>query len=331
MRSHRRTLAALLVVAVAPGIAVAQTPPGMEGLLLSSPPPAAAPQAAPAGPASPGLPPNVGAPQAAPAVTPAGKSRRDAAFENAIRQVNPLTPGQIKQYRSEESSVRRALVSPVNPGRPVSRAVRVTLKPGEQPPVVRAQPGMVSTLTFSDVTGQPWPVLSVVVGNPSAYVAQSAGEEGKTNIIVLSATAEHIPSNIAVTLLGHPVPILMAVEQGSPETDFRVDVRVDSRGPNAAQDIVGVSSLAPTNDSNMIKFLDGQAPQGARRLSTSSSDVEAWRHEDILYVRTRGELLSPAYTARSNNVAGVNVFVMADSPVVLVSSGGRTQQVIIRR
>jgi len=326
------TFAALLLVA-APAGALAQAqpaPPSVESLLIAAPPSAAA-QAPLAPPAQ--LQP--GAVQAAPGAVRAGspgKSRRDEAFENAVRQINPLSPEQIRQFRSQDNAVKRALTAPIAPGRPVSRALRVTLRPGEAPPQIRVEPGLVSTLTFSDVTGQPWPVLSVVVGNPSAYVAQSAGEEGKSNIVVVSATAQYVPSNIAVTLVGHPVPILMSVEQGQPETDFRVDLRVDAKGPNAAQDIVGVSSLAPTSDAVMMRFLDGTPPPGSRRMNTSAPDmVEAWRYEDILYIRTRGELLSPVYTARSNNVAGVNLFQMADSPVVLVSEGGRTSSVSIRR
>ncbi len=186
-------------------------------------------------------------------------------------------------------------------------------------------------MTFSDITGQPWPVLSVTTGNPQAYAAQSAGEEGKTNIIVVNAIQEWVPGNLAVTLVGHPVPITLAIRQGEPEVDYRLDVRLDARGPNAAQDIVGTTSLAPTNDSTMIKFLDGVPPQGARRMKTTSPDVEAWRFEDLLYVRTRGDILSPAYTSRSSNVSGVNVFTLVDSPVVIVSAGGRAAHVRISR
>lgn len=299
----------------------------VEDLLISAPPPAPAPVPAPA-PAAPSAP--TPGQQAAESAA-SGQSRRDKAFQEALKQINPLSPGQIQEYRRQDAATKRALAAPAIPGRPVSRAVRVTLRPGEIPPSVRLQPGMVSTLTFSDLTGKPWPVLSVVVGNPSAYVAQSAGEEGKTNIIVISAIQEHVPSNLAVTLVGHPVPILMSIEQNQPETDFRVDVRVEARGPNAAQDIVSVSSLAPTNDSTMIQFLDGQPPVGSKRLQTSSGDVEAWTFDNQFYVRTRGDLLSPSYTARSNNVAGVNVYVLNDAPVLLVSQGGRMSSVHIRR
>jgi intracellular multiplication protein IcmK len=320
------TFAALLALSPLQAFAQAQpAPPSVESLLIAA-------AQAPVGPnpALQQLAPAQAAPGAVRAST--GKSRRDEAFENAVRQINPLTPGQIREFRTQDNAVKRAMTAPIAPGRPVSRALRVTLRPGEMPPQIRVEPGLVSTLTFSDVTGQPWPVLSVVVGNPAAYVAQSAGEEGKSNIVVVSATAQYVPSNIAVTLVGHPVPILMSVEQGQPETDFRVDLRIDAKGPNAAQDIVGVSSLAPTSDATMMRFLDGTPPPGSRKMNTSAPDmVEAWRYEDILYIRTRGELLSPVYTARSNNVAGVNLFQMADSPIVLVSEGGRTSSVSIRR
>lgn len=309
-----------------PGLAVGQG--RVEDLLIQAPPPPVqAPT--PAQPAPAPQPGGIGGAVADQAAS--GQSRRDKAFQEALKQINPFTPGQIREYKGQEAAVKRALAAPVSPGRPVSRAVRVTLRPGESPPSIRLQPGMVSTLTFSDLTGKPWPVLSVVVGNPSAYVAQSAGEEGKTNIIVLSAIQEWVPSNMAVTLVGHPVPILMSIEQNQPETDFRVDVRVEARGPNAAQDLVSVSSLAPTNDSTMIQFLDGQPPVGARKLTTTSGDVEAWTFDNQFYVRTRGDLLSPSYMARSNNVAGVNVYVLNDAPVLLVSQSGRMSSVHIRR
>ncbi len=71
--------------------------------------------------------------------------------------------------------------------------------------------------------------------------------------------------------------------------------------------------------------------EGARRMKTTSPDVEAWRFEDLLYVRTRGDILSPAYTSRSSNVSGVNVFTLVDSPVVIVSAGGRAAHVRISR
>ncbi len=261
----------------------------------------------------------------------ARQNTRDAQFQRALREALPMSPDEVTRYRRESEGVRRATVAPLGAVRPVTRSIRLSLKPGEQTPVVHVKPGSVSSLTFSDITGAPWPVLSVVTGNPSAYVAQSAGEEGKTNIIVVSAIQDYYPSNMLVTLVGHPVPVSIALSPEGNDLDYRVDVAVMNRGPNASQDVVGVSNMAPTNDLTMVKFLDGVPPDGARRMGTTSSEVEAWKFEDVLYIRTRGDVLSPAYTARTSNVSGVHVFTMAESPVVIVSTDGRLANVRLTR
>src|SRR5690606_8094639 len=138
--------------------------------------------------------------------------------------------------------------------------------------------GNATTLTFSDLTGAPWPVMSVTVGNPTAYQANEAGEKGSTNMVVVSPLTNHAQANnLVVTLLGHPVPIIFTLETGKAEVDYRLDISIQHRGPNAAYDIVASTSLPPTNDAAVQGFLDGVAPKGARKVATSSRDVEAWR------------------------------------------------------
>jgi len=324
MKSPRIVLAALLTLASAPVFAQ-----GVESLLLPSPPANSAQPAQPALPAPVAPQPVAAQPVQAPAQT--AQQLRDEQFQRALEQAVPITPDQITVYRTQVEEAQRATVAPLSPGKPVSRSIRLSLKPGEVSPTLRTQPGTVSTLTFSDVTGQPWPVLSVVTGNPSAYVAQSAGEPGQTNIIVVSAIQPHVPSNLVVTLVGYPVPVTITLDQGYPEVDYRLDAQITTRGPNAQMDMVGVASLAPTDDSNMMAFLDGVPPEAARKFRTTSSDVEAWEYGDMLYIRTPGDLLSPAYIRKASNVSGVNVFVLNDAPVLLVSRDGMMTSVMINR
>ena len=268
---------------------------------------------------------------AAPGTAAGGQPSKDAQFERALREVVPLSPDQVTKYRRAQDRVRRATNMPIGPENPVTRSVRLTLKPGERSPVIHVKPGSVTSLTFSDVTGAPWPVLAVTSGNPQVYDVKSAGEEGKTNIIMVSAKEEWYPSNAMVTLVGHPVPIGLQISPEGADLDYRVDIGLMARGPNAAQDVVGVSNLAPTNDLTVAKFLDGVPPEGARRMDTSSPDVEAWRYEDVMYLRTRGDVLSPQYTARSSSVSGVHVFTMAEVPVVMISTDGRLADVRVTR
>ena len=259
------------------------------------------------------------------------RMRREA-FEETLRNAFPATTDQITEYRRRLEEQQRAVVEPVSPGRPVSRSVRLTLRPGEVQPSVRVEPGTVSTVTFSDATGQPWPIMSVVTGNPQAYAAQSAGAPGNSNILVVSALQPWVPSNLVVTLYGHPVPIAMVLEQGAHETDYRLDVQVAASGPNAAPDLTGTPTSVTTDDHVRMQFLDGTYPDGARRLHTSSSDVEAFEYAGVTYVRTRADLVTPPADGKASNVSGTNVYSLADDwPILMVSSDGRLTSVRIER
>lgn len=316
MIRHTKVVAGLLAAAALfPGVASAQS----SGQLLLPPVPAA-PAAAPAQPAATAQP-TPGTPY----------DPNDAAFRAAVRSIAPLTPDQVLQARRAVDGTDRAQGQPLHPLNPTTRSIAVSLKSGERPASIKVAPGWISTLTFSDVTGQPWPVLAVTNGNPAAYDVKSSGVEGNTNIITISTKTPYVPSNIAITLVGAKVPILMTLEPGSGNVDYRVDAQLDARGPNAAYDIVSRNSLPPTGDSVMLAFLDGVPPQGAKKLTTGSSEVQAWSYQDQYYVRTTKSLLSPAYVSKQSNVSGVNVYVLSEAPVLLVSDGGRMATVQISR
>lgn len=315
---------------------------------LSSPPPAAVTSPLPQSPGSTkpligGLedltlpPPATQAaipPPAAPVTGTAPQPNRtpeDEAFENAVKNLVPLSPDQIKEFRRRQDDARRAQSLPLTPVRPITRTISLTLKPGEPTPVIRVAAQRVTTLTFVDVTGKPWPVLSVATGDPSTLEAKSAGPQNETNIITLSPIKYQGATNVAVTLTKYPVPIVMTVTTGETEVDYRVDVRVGARGPNAVADVLGAGGLSPTNDATLIGFIDGTPPRGAEKVSTSSRDVEAWMYDKMMYVRTNLELLSPAYLQKSSGNAGVNVYQLVEAPVLILSRDGQMASVTTRR
>jgi intracellular multiplication protein IcmK len=159
----------------------------------------------------------------------------------------------------------------------------------------------------------------------------SAGPANETNIITLAPLKSQGTTNVAINLTKFPVPIVMTVTTGESDVDYRVDVRLGSRGPNAVVDMIGTSSLSPTDDVTMISFIDGQPPRGAERVGTSSHDVEAWLYEKMMYVRTTTELMSPAYIAKSSGNAGVSVYKLGETPVLIVSRDGRMATVAMKR
>lgn len=318
MTRKTRILAVLaLISGMTPMQSFAQT---ANPLLL---PPATYPAAASAAPAGGNL-----------AIAPAAPADPDAAFKEALKGIVPLTDEQVRKLRGELDKIDRAQGEPLTTVKPSTRSIQVSLRSGEYPAVINTSPGWISTITFSDVTGQPWPVLSVTNGNPDAYNIQSSGPEGSTNIITISSKQGYVPSNIAVTLVGAKVPILMTLQPTDKgQVDFRVDALMDQRGPNAAYDIIANETLSPTDDSTMLAFLDGVPPSGAKPLKSSNPDVQAWRYNDLTYIRTEKALMSPAPIRKTSNASRTNVWVINEMPVVMFSDRdtGRTEYVNISR
>jgi len=268
-----------------------------------------------------------------PATALPDRAAEDEAFRTLLRSLAPMDEAQLRTLRRLLD--RQALVLAEPPSgiapRPMTRAVSLSLRPGEEIPRLRLFPGNATSITFSDVTGAPWPIQSVTVGNPQAFAASEAGERGRTNMLVVSPLTQRIvANNIVVALAGHPAPVVIGIEAGGEEVDFRVDVTVRARGPNAAPQIVQTSAISPTNDRVVQAFLDGVPPREAVSLQTNNRDVEVWRFAGRMYVRAPFEMMSPAYEARARNVSGVNVFTLGETPVLLMSENGRMFQVMVR-
>jgi intracellular multiplication protein IcmK len=265
----------------------------------------------------------VGGQQLAPAPTqPTEQELNDKAFGAALQTIYPVSPQQQKIVRQKGDEIDRAIGEPLKPITPVSRSVRVSLRSGDAPPTIKTFPGWISTITFADVTGQPWPVLLVTNGNPAAYDVKNSGAEGTSNIVTISSKQSYVPSNIAVTLVGAKVPVMITLQPSDGAVDFRVDAQLDQRGPNASYDVISSDSLPATSDNIMLGFLDGVPPSQASKLKTSDASTQAWRYNDLLYIRTNKSLLSPAYLSKQSNVVGVNIYVLNEAPVMVMSGSG---------
>lgn len=268
------------------------------------------------------------------AAAPTAPIDPDAGFKEALKGIVPLTDAQITKLRQELDKADKAQGNPLTAIKPSTRSIQVSLKSGEFPAVISTAPGWISTVTFSDVTGQPWPVLSLTNGNPDAYNIQSSGPEGSTNIITISSKQAYVPTNIAVTLVGAKVPILMTLQptdRGA--VDFRVDALLDQRGPNATYDVISSDSLPPTSDSVLLSFLDGVPPSDAKVMKSTSREVQAWKFNDLTYLRTDKTLLAPAPIQKTSNASRTNVYVVNEAPVILFSNRdtGRTEYVNVGR
>ena len=95
-----------------------------------------------------------------------GLSPDQRAMIEAMQEIIPMTPEQIKMFKNKYYNSQKASnQNPYPDAAPVSRSVDLSLTPGEALPVIRMRAGNVSTITFSDQLGNPWPILSVTSGD----------------------------------------------------------------------------------------------------------------------------------------------------------------------
>lgn len=263
------------------------------------------------------------------------RSREDegAELHEALRNLLP-PPSFLHEARKRRAEVEKEDASPIDTAqKPMTRTINVTLRPGEAPPVIHLAYGAVTTLTFSDVTGAPWYVGNVVTDSNSYLTTQGAGNNDvKSNIITIAPKTRYSSGrNVAIMLEHAALPVILELDTGmaSNTVDYRVDISVMQRGPNAREDFVE-TGLAPAQDPELQGFVDGIPPKGSKALKSSNPSVEIWKFKGMMYVRTSEKLVSPIWVRKSSsNISGDTVYVLRPTPNVMISTDGELSSVMI--
>ncbi|MFO1258830.1 MAG: DotH/IcmK family type IV secretion protein [Gammaproteobacteria bacterium] len=261
--------------------------------------------------------------------TPAQK-KRDAAYNMLLEDALPLNPQQIKHLRKlYEQTEEATYTTPKAPPTPISSSMMVNLDPGTTPPIIRLSAGFVSSLVFTDVTGEPWPIVSYDVGDPKVF---NIAWDTRSNTIFAQSLKLYAHGNLAVRLQDLPTPIMLSlISGGQREVDFRVDLQVTSRGPNAKPPIMSDSSLMPARvNAELINILDGVAPVGSLQLEVAGGQGKAWLSNKKLYFRSPLTVISPAWLSMVSSPDGTHVYEMAPTPLILASQDGRTVNIQIK-
>jgi intracellular multiplication protein IcmK len=246
------------------------------------------------------------------------------AYKGVVQQAFPLTPNQIKDLHNRMDDTQRAAATPAynQSPTPTSTSLILNLAPGATPPVIRLSLGFVTSLVFVDSTGSPWPIEAYDIGNPTAF---DITWNKKNNTLMLQARAAYTYGNMAVKLVKMNTPIMLTLVPGQRVVDYRVDLRVPNRGPHAKPEIVG-SGLPDEADERLLDVLDGIPPEGSTRLTVHGADAEAWAVDGVIFLRTRFNVLSPAWLATMASADGMNAYKMAETPLILLARYGKTTQ-----
>ena len=238
-----------------------------------------------------------------------------------------LTDEQYERIKKLYLRRERQKATPyVIPAKPITRTMMVNLDPGISPPVLRVTRGQLTSIVFSDMTGQPWLIKDVSMNRQLFSDGREGGGGAQqiepTNVLTVEPLTAAAYGNVAVKLKGLPTPVIFVLTAAQQEVDLRVDAKVPGRNPDSVDSVS--YTLMPSIDVSLTAFLDGVPPKDARRLHvTGLPNTEAWMYQDSLYVRTDADAQYPAYfsSARSTSGKAVYRFNSRQNSVTLLANG----------
>ncbi len=162
------------------------------------------------------------------------------------------------------------------------------------------------------------------MGNPNEFNIQW---DDVSNTLFIQSLQTYSHGNLAVRLADLNTPVMISLVSGQKAVDYRVDLQVKGRGPNATAPIV---PSTVRNDRTLIDLLDGLPPKDSIKLQLVPDLGSAWTKGNTLYIRTQQTLLSPAWTNTVASADGTRVYEMPKTPFVLMSHQGNSISVELK-
>lgn len=190
------------------------------------------------------------------------------------------------------------------------------LEPGSISPVIRLGKNRTTTITMTDMTGQPWPIINYDGLSEEDFTVKRLDNPAPDGY-VLSVTPKNpfASGNLVLVLKGLPTPISIDFVSNQKTVDGSKQVRVMGRGPNTQLTSI---SLPDSLDTSLLSILQGVAPDGYTMLKTSTAAVQAWKSRDgSMYIRTRYKVMSPAFEHVTSSPDGTYAYKMVPVSVVL--------------
>ncbi len=251
-----------------------------------------------------------------------------ANFNSAVDTISPLTTNEILDLRKRVDSARRAAATyPGVPPKPVISTTTVDLSPGSTPPIVRVS-NQGAAVSLVDITGAPWDILEVNNLAKRSFEVKQPAKDVPT--ITITAMGDYVEGNVAIFLKGLPIPVMLRMVAGQRETDYRLDLRIPRRGPNAIDPVAGTPSInLPAN--YLQTLLDGIDTPNAKpiRVEHAPPGTRAWIVGGNVVLRTTLFLNNPAYQATIAAADGTRVYELAPTPVATLSENGALRNIYL--
>ena len=150
-----------------------------------------------------------------------------------------------------------------------------------------------------------------------------------SHLLYLAPAAAYLRGNAVVKLAGRAEPVVASLTGTGAEADFRVDIRLGVAGPNADPGALALPSGFHAGDAVLLGLLGGAVPADAERLAIEGGGTPATAPGAAAATCC----FSPAPTCSrpvrsrpSAAPAGAGPTASANTPLVLVSAGGRERR-----
>ncbi len=253
------------------------------------------------------------------------------------RSALPFTQEQIETLgrllRQTQRASARGTGAP-----PQGRIRRIRLDgPGDgQIPVISLRRGYTTVLSFTGMTGAPWPIAETVLDSRFLPLGREAVPEaanpGAGHLLYLAPRQAYLDGNAVVTLAGLAEPLVLALRGTGGAADFRVEIRLAMPGPNADPILLAQPEGFHAGDPVLLGLLGGAIPPDAERLAVDGGGQggRAWRQGGDLLLVTRAYLLSPGPWAAERGSDGRWAYRLPDTPQAVVSANGREARLSFR-
>lgn len=190
------------------------------------------------------------------------------------------------------------------------------LEPGSVSPVIRVGKNRTTTITMTDMTGQPWPIINYDGLSEDDFTVKRLDNPAPDGYVLsITPKGAFVSGNLVLVLKGLATPISIDFVSNQKVVDGSKQLRVMGRGPNTQLTSI---SLPDSLDTTLLSILQGVAPDGFTMLKTSTAAVQAWKSkEGSMYVRTRYKVMSPAFEHVTSSPDGTYAYKMVPVSVVL--------------
>lgn len=249
--------------------------------------------------------------------------------KEALDQTAPMDAPTTRALIEELYKRSGAASTPAkNNAKPVASRFPVDLSPGATPPVIRIFRGQGSSVSFLDSAGNPWPMENARNFYDQAMTVTQLGP----HVVTVEANSDHASGSVTVLLKGLATPVTFTVVPAQSEIDYRADLIVPGRSPDAPARLPGGLGRVGIAERGLENYLYGQTPEGARRLEVQDLPLAlAWQDASgRLILRTQAMVASPGPYQVLPSSDGTTVYELPAVPVLRVSVDGLIRPVHVK-